>query len=272
MEAAFEDDLRILANALRNEGFRFVIIGHNRHSIYADVAAWLRDKFPARQITEIVFTNKDYRQIINALTEVEKGIVLIPDFDWLFRKGNESLCTSFNQRRDAVARKNAAFICFVQPSNFRNLSKLLPDWWSLRSLEFDFHRMDEKRTTTFQNSDENISSLGGNTRAEKEAEIENLLRQVTAIHPYNQKLLASLYSQIAMLYLELDNYDKALIYWGESLEIALTINDFELEANTLLNISQAHKAQGEYDIALEYSQQGLELQREKKNKFGEALF
>ena len=261
MEADFENDLRILTNALRNEGFRFVIVGHNRHSIYVDVSAWLRDKFPSRKFTEIVFTNKDYRAIINAFNEVENGIVIIPDFDWLFREGNENLCTTFNQRRDALARKNVAYICFVQPSNFRLLPKRLPDWWSLRSLELDFHREELSTTIAFQNPDEDISSLGGNTREGKEAELERLLRQVEAINPENQSLLLSIYSQISKLYFDLANYETALNYLNQSLEIAQTIGDRSGEGTALNNLATTAYAKGDYETALSYLQQSLKIQQ-----------
>ena len=45
MEAQFDDELRLLANALRQEAFRFILIGHNRFSLYKDIADWLRNAF-----------------------------------------------------------------------------------------------------------------------------------------------------------------------------------------------------------------------------------
>jgi hypothetical protein len=113
MEAEFAADLHILTNALRNEGFRFVLIGHNRYSLYVDIAGLLRDTFVDRPFLELQLRNRTYRQIADEILAFPNGIILIPDFDWLFQPDNEAIRVAFNQRRDTFARLDIAFICFI---------------------------------------------------------------------------------------------------------------------------------------------------------------
>jgi tetratricopeptide (TPR) repeat protein len=269
METAFADDLRILTNALRYEGFRFILIGHNRHSLYVDITKQLRTTFTDRPFLELQLRDKPYRQIIDEILAFPNGIMLIPDFDWLLQPGNETVRVGFNQRRDAFARRNVAFICFIGANSWRSLAEKLPDWWSLRSLELDFHREDADETIEFLPTNEETSSLGGETKAEKEAEIERLLKQLDAVEPTNKPLRWSLNNQIGKLWHELSYYETALPYFQQALRIAEEIGDKRGEGTTLNDIGEIHDAQGDYETALTYLQQSLSIQQEIGDKRGE---
>ncbi|AUD03699.1 tetratricopeptide repeat protein [Spirosoma pollinicola] len=269
MESQFDDELLQLKNALRQQTFRFILIGHNRYSLYKDIADWLRTTFPDRPPVELRLADKDYRHINDELLAVKKGIVLIPDFGWLFREGNESICVAFNQRRDAFARLDIALICFIEPSQYIQVPKKVPDWWSLRSLELDFYREAPDRATDFISPESESSSLGGQTREEKQAEIQRLLRQVTTTEPDNQLLLASLYSQLATLSFVLSDYEEAYTYLQKTLMIMQQIGDRQGEGRALNNISQIYRARGDNEQALQYLQQSLAIQQEIGDRRGE---
>jgi len=271
IEAAFTDDLALLAGALRQEAFRFILINHNRKSIYKDIAQWLRSQYPDRPFFELEFRDKDYRRISDELTAIERGIVLVPDFDWLFHPENEALCIAFNQRRDFFARRPVALICFLQPSNFLLVPKKIPDWWSLRSLELEFHRelLPEDNLLQFQPLELESSSLGGISAADKKAEIERLLRQIEVADPENLGLLQSLYAQLGELYYTLSEYKEAEEYFKSSLEIAREIGDYKREGIALNNIGQIYSSLREYDKALQYLENSLKIAREIKDQVGE---
>lgn len=261
IEAAFTDDLALLAGALRQEAFRFILINHNRKSIYTDIAQWLRSQYPDRPFFELEFRDKDYRRISDELTAIERGIVLVPDFDWLFIPENEALCIAFNQRRDFFARRPVALICFLQPSNFLLVPKKIPDWWSLRSLELEFQRelLPEDNLLQFQPLELEFSSLGGISAADKKAEIERLLRQIEVADTENLALLQSLYAQLGELYYALSEYKEAEEVFEVSLEIAKKMGDHKREGEILSNISEIYIEQGRHFIANQFAKRVLEI-------------
>ncbi|QKZ15053.1 tetratricopeptide repeat protein [Spirosoma sp. KUDC1026] len=260
MEAQFDDDLRLLTNALRQETFRFILIGHNRYSLYKEIAARIESLYPIRT-TVLRLTGKEYRQIADDITGVKDGIILIPDFGWLFQSGNEDTCVAFNQRRDAFARLNIAFVCFIEPNEFAQVPYKVPDWWSLRSLELDFHRDKLEEVGSFQPAYlEEMSSLGGQTKEEKQTEINRLLQQIDTIYSENDFLLASNLFQIGRIFYDLFDYTEANEYYQKSLTIFRKIGNTFEECILLNNISQIHDAIGNYDLALSYLQQSLALQ------------
>ena len=270
MEVAFARDLRLLTNALRYPTFRFIVIGHNRKSIITDVTAHIKATYPDRPYHELRLSGKTYREFIDGLKGFQEGIVVIPDFDWLFQPGNESICTGFNQRRDALAKLPIALLCFVEPSGYRNLPKRLPDWWSLRSLELEFERETTGETTRLLSPEREMSSLGGQTKEEKEAEIGRLLEQLKSVEPENKKLLSMLSSQIAALFYALSDYENAKRYLEEILIIDRQIGDKQDEATILNNIGQIYDARGDYKTALTYLQQSLSISQQIGDKSGEA--
>jgi|GEM_PF-5834235 tetratricopeptide (TPR) repeat protein len=273
IEAAFTDDLALLAGALRQEAFRFILINHNRKSIYSDIAQWLREQYPDRPFFELEFRGKDYRRISDELTAIEKGIVLIPDFDWLFHPENEALCIAFNQRRDFFARRPVALICFLQPSNFLLVPKKMPDWWSLRSLELEFHRelLPEDDLPLLQLLEFDSSSLGGISVADKKAEIERLLRQIEVADTENLTLLHSLYSQLGYLYYLLSDYEQAEYFFCNSLILSQKAGQRQEEGVDLNNIGQVYYAQGKDEAALINFHQSLKLRQEIKDQKGEGV-
>jgi tetratricopeptide (TPR) repeat protein len=264
-------DLRLLTNALRKPGFRFIVIGHNRKHLITDITAHLQAAYPNRQFLTLPFRGKTYRQIMEALTDIGEGIVFIPDFDVLFQTGNENLCTTFNQRRDALARLPLALLCFVEPSGYSNVPKRIPDWWSLRSLTLEF-TSDEATSalaSEFVTEAPENSSLGGQTKAEREAELDRLLEQLQLANPENISLIISLNNQIGKIYFDFVAYEKALLYWQQNLTLTQQIGDQEGEGTALNNISQIYYAKGDYDTALGYLERSLAIRQQIEDRSGE---
>ncbi len=270
MEAQFDDELLQLKNALRQETFRFILIGHNRYSIYQDIANWLRTIFPEQNFLELRLIDKDYRQINNELVAFKKGILLIPDFGWLFQKGNEAICVAFNQRRDAFARLDIALICFIEPNEFIEVPKKVPDWWSLRSLELDFHIEIFETVNNFSDSEFGTSSLGGQTKEEKEAEIQRFLKQIGDTEPSNKELLQKLYSQIGSLWFAISNFEEAEKYFTKRLVLCREVEDYKSEGDTFNSLSRIATVRGDYDLALFYLEQSLAIRQSIDDKYGES--
>ncbi|MFZ4526233.1 MAG: tetratricopeptide repeat protein [Chlorobium sp.] len=193
------NDLNLLAKALRADTFHFILIGHNHPDVYRDVAAWLRTNLPDRRIEELHVTGKRYREVSDALRNAGQDIVLIPDFDSIFLPDNDALRIALNQRRDFLAHQKMNLLCFISPDTFKLLPTKIPDLWSLRSLELDI-AYDVKAELFTQKSGAGFtSSLGGTSIAEKEAEIRRLRYQIRQTDPNNSALLNELESQIVTL-------------------------------------------------------------------------
>ncbi len=273
LEFADADDLRLLANALRAPGFRFIVVGHNHRSIYTDTADWVRHRLPERTILELPFSGKDYRTIMADLRAAPDGIVFIPDFDWLFRAENNEVCLAFNQRRDFFARCGIAFVCFVQPANFPKVARKLPDWWSGRSVELNFKRETPPNTKSgiFMNTGETTSSLGGMDKTEKEAELESLIRQWEVADPENKSLIFRLHEQMGEIHFGLSQNDKAFFHFKKMLEISRKMGDRKGEGRALNNIGAIYDAKSDYMTALQYWEQSLKIQQAIGDREGEGV-
>jgi tetratricopeptide (TPR) repeat protein len=272
MEAHFSDDLQLLNNALRMPAFRFILVAHNRRSVYLDIKSWLIERFDDnRKIVELSLTGKDSTAIRDAIHQLHNGILLIPDLDFLVREENMAQCIYFNQRRDYFARLDIAFICFIQPSNFQKIANKLPDWWSIRSLELEFIREINDVTideTLLQEGD--FSLLSSLSVEEKKEEIDSIYRQIEQTDPSNQLLLQRLYYNLGELYIFQAEYDKALEVCQKSLELSLIIGDRQAEAITLNNMGKIYYDKGDYTGAGGCWLKTLDIQRQIGDKKGEA--
>jgi len=202
-ESRFTEELDLLAKALRQHSFHFIIIGYNHPDVYRDVSEWLRVHLPGRAIQELTVSGKSYREITGELEDAGQNIVMIPDFDWLFNPENEPVCVALNQRRDYLVRRELNLLCFIQASKFKLLPVKIPDLWSLRSLELDFAYALKEEKFPIAGKANIDSSLGGSTIPEKEAEVRRLKYQISKSDKSNTALLQALKSQLATLQIEL---------------------------------------------------------------------
>jgi tetratricopeptide (TPR) repeat protein len=200
----------------------------------------------------------NYRQFVDAIKAFDRGILLLPDFQKLFREANHDLRVAFNQRRDLLASLDIAFLCFVEPTGSLSIPKLLPDWWSLRSLELEFEREGEESKLD-SSITEIIPDIDSLSRDEKIKEIIRLERQVENADSENLILLTYLFNQLGLLHLRLSNNEEALDYLNKTLAINQTIGDKEGEAVALNNISQVYRTSSDLETTLNYLQQSLNI-------------
>jgi tetratricopeptide (TPR) repeat protein len=76
-------------------------------------------------------------------------------------------------------------------------------------------------------------------------------------------------SDTGVLLKNIGNYDKALLYLGQSLVLARQANHKQHESLTLNNISTVYQAQGNYKLALTCLEQSLAIQQQNSEKVGE---
>lgn len=85
----------------------------------------------------------------------------------------------------------------------------------------------------------------------------------------NHYTKATALNQMAIIYLHLSNYGKALPLLQKALNIYKGIEDKVGQGTTLNNISQIYKVKGEYDTALDYLEQSLVIRESIGDKVGE---
>jgi tetratricopeptide (TPR) repeat protein len=268
----FDDELQLLYNALNAEVFRFILISHNHTSIYHQVHKNLQEQFAQhRKIYEFSFAGKTPTDIRDMVLQLGKGILLLRDLEYLFREENNELCTYFNQRRDFFAKNPIAFVCFIEPSTFKQVLKKLPDWWSIRSLELELmeknHRIDGVKMIW----DSSYSSPYANwTQAQRDEEIARIERLIDQAEPENLNLLVRLYAQLGDLYFHSQDYQKASDYYQISLKNLDHFDGLEkLKGELLNNIAGIYRARGDYDTALRYLEQSLAIQQQIGDRSGE---
>jgi len=106
-----DNELRMLIKALRSPLHRYIIAIIDNQNTYLDFYEWLKNNSP-RPVHEINITGNRYREIIEPLKLVGNEVALIPDFDWLFIKGNDDIAISINLKRDFLAARNDKALTF----------------------------------------------------------------------------------------------------------------------------------------------------------------
>jgi len=267
------DQLQTLVNALRQPGFRFILIQYNHLSIYDDVTKLLEEKYPEQARIELRISGNNYHSLTDQINEAGKAWIMIPDFDLLFTPEYEDVCTAFNQRRDFFARNNVVLICFILEGNMKQVPMKIPDFWSLRSLELVIKK--ESSPLMWDSFHvlldiKEASSLGGKTPAEKEKEILRIKSQFDATETTNLVLKQELLSQLSQLYYDFSNHSLSLEYAQKAHQLSLKIGNKASEGAALNKIGQNYQLLGENHKALDALKQSLEIMHEIGDKSGVA--
>jgi len=260
-ESTNTDQYETLVNALRQPGFRFILVEYNHLSVYDDVRKLLKEKYPEQPQFELRISGNDYHSLTEMIKEAGKDWVMIPDFDLLFTDNYTVVCTAFNQRRDFFAKNNTVLICFISKGILKQVPLRIPDFWSLRSLELSLENDSiQKQLENIENSFVfEKSSFGGTTDKEKREEIERLLLQVKTTESSNLVLLQNLYSQLADLYFDTSEYAQSFEHTLTLLYLCKKNNNKFGEGWSYNKIGQIHFAKRDYLNSLGSFEQSLKI-------------
>ncbi len=149
----WQNDTRRLKKALHANIFRLIFAGYQSVDGLFLFEAFLKEAFPDRPFHFLKLEGLTYEQIIDTLMQIEEGLVFIPDFEYILKR--DDLRVAINQRRDMIGQKKYALIACMPLFYLQKMPKLLPDWWSVRTLVFDIWQAElESKTTTSSSSDE----------------------------------------------------------------------------------------------------------------------
>jgi tetratricopeptide (TPR) repeat protein len=218
-----------LFRMLQKEAFKVVIVFYNHQSLVDRLQAELRQRFPERKVSAIDCRKATYEAILPAYLKQESGFIFLQNFHDIVQLEHNSagvetkemaaenarrrgITVGLNLRRDHLAKYPIALFLLVGPSaeefRARPLMEKMPDLWSFRSLILDL-KLDTKENAVLANPLEtsfrsigneiNISTLGGNTEAEKREELTTLTQQLAATPEADKGLRLSLYEQMLIL-------------------------------------------------------------------------
>lgn len=271
---ALENERRLLYNALATEGFRFILIVQHHPSVYREIRDALIEQFgQRRKIQEFSFRQKSPSDVREAIRRLGSGILLMRDVEYLLQQEGEELRVYFNQRRDLLGRHDIAFVFFLEPASLQLVPKLLPDWWSLRSLELEFTAPSDTLPIleTGWGDVRETSPYASWTQEQRNAEIARLKRLIADADAGNVRLLARLHADLAEVLQYSHQPEAAMEIYQKSLTLATQARDQALIGEVLNNIGHIYHTQGDYDTAQRYLEEALATHQTIGNLTGKSI-
>lgn len=120
------------------------------------------------------------------------------------------------------------------------------------------------------------STSGLVTMYERHSDYTNMISSLDELLRLTKKKgkkaeIASVLNQLGLAYNNVEDFDRAMSYFNQSVSVAEGINDKKALSIYLNNIGNSYFSQEQYGKALEFYQRSLELKREIKYQSGEAL-
>ncbi len=190
---------------------------------------------------------------------------------------------TLNLNRDAFEITVPHPIIFCLPDYaMERLSRYAPDFWVWKSGVFDFEATQKTEDTAIASSRLSDGFLERSERPEKPERIEFLHSSLmkysrSNYHPTPGDLNGriSLLNELGVTYRSQGKFDDARDYLSEALELANTQEkprntDLALKAGVLRNLGTIDVANKDFDSAIAYYQQALEIEEEIGNFLGKA--
>lgn len=249
------EQIGLLHRAVRQaDVFKFIILRYNHFSAVTQVEHDLQEFAPTRPLLRLRAEQEDYYSLIQKI-EQHSGFILIEDFQYL--AATPSFFIGFNQRRDYLSKLPIQLLCFLPegPEYIRTCMDNLRDWWSIRNfvleLRVEIH-LNEMESIASMNS---ISKLGGITEAGKRKELSRILGRIESLdlEAENSQLLLSLYPQAHQLYLDLGEYNEALLLAHTWLKVLESSEKPEAkQTDAWMALSENYWLLGNYTEALRF--------------------
>lgn len=269
-ELKFEELQKKLKKVLNTDRFRFIFIFYPNENLREEIKNYICENFISSNQITLNLKDNTYQNIAPILYENDKSFIFIDDFFDVL--DNADLYNGFNQRRDKIASKNINLICFIN-SNFKEKFfqtsiEYIPDLFEFKNAIFEIESFDEnnKEIKLTEINSNSYSSLGGLTSQSKKEELYRLLLKLQNIHSQDEKI--NIYEQMATIYKDLGEYQKALDYQLKLFEIresSLDKNDLSLSI-IYNNISSLYRYKKEYQEALEYQKKSLDIKENLLDK------
>ena len=290
----YEEEAWLLFKMLEHESFHFVMVHYNHYGMIERLQSDLKEKFPKRKFKKLDAAKSDYRNIMDAFYELEKGILWLENFEDILKiepkqieqtERKKGITAGLNLRRDKLAKSPIALILLIASTSdelyARKIMERMPDLWSFRSLLLDLKQETIVQESTrgietdVQKEIQPVSTLGGETRAAKLKELNRLLDLLKSTPQTETAFLLSLYPQIVKLQTDLGQPLKALVILEEWEKLASkqTLDDKEslnLKAEIQFTKGKLYDTVGKLDAAQQAFKNSLNFYKDTDNKFNQS--
>lgn len=208
---------------------------------------------PALRLKQIEWRSDiDALQNLFPLTDPLYMVYIVTGFDSQ-QTDKEKSFTLLNLSREFY-QKNQKQVLYFFPSDilFKELQWKAPDFWSFRTVSFDFFHPDD-----FHKSFRNIISNDFIHHEKIDVQIDRLKKILSKTK--DKKQLSSILTELANTLYTSGEPEKALKYHMEALEIDRQLGYKQGEASDLGNIGLIYSDQGEPEKALKYLMEALEI-------------
>ena len=267
----FREETRLLRRIVEPGVFKFVLIEQNSPNVARDVAQFLSEQFPDRPQLELRLYGKSYREISDAILGFKEGILLLPDFDYLLQEEQYDIRVAFNQRRDLYGQKPVIFLVFLERTGARQIPRLLPDWYSVRSLELDmFYELENSISWNYSERNTN-NFMSRAVLEDRVEEIGRLRDRLSEIPKEDKHLSYRLHETLGKILQSIGEYSLAETHFNDALNLAKVRDSTSEIANIHRYIGRIRLMTGNPTQALEYFQKSLKLDTSQEDRKGRSI-
>ncbi len=258
VEIKFSQDRNILINELlehpKCNNIQFQVLDCSDPNL-----RFLRDELVTALKQIYIEPNK---KLILLITGLEKSIGIVEEYP--------SVLTNLNFIRDDLRKSTPhPMLLFLPDYALTRLAKYAPDFWAWGRKVFTFKTNRSNLMNNSNNiiySDDYIDSLN---LQKKQTRIEQLLNLLNEYNTSGEEktnndlfIISSIYDQLGNAYDALGQYQKAIIFYQQGLEISIEIRDKQGEGNSLRGLGNVYYSLGQYQKAITFHQQSLDISRE----------
>jgi tetratricopeptide (TPR) repeat protein len=215
--------------------------------------------------------NRKGKKLVLVLRGLENAIGVVGDYP--------QFLADINFVRDGYIKMVPHPMVFVLPDYaITRFAKYAPDFWAWKSGAFKFKTAQETRDLAEAKTIGSDRILGSYIKPEKQERIDLLHRLLMEANPSgsdpesnrNASSQINILNELGLAYSSLSEYNRAIEFFQQALEISRKIADRNGEAASLNNLGNAYDLLGQYQQAIHFHQQSLEIKKEIGDRHGEA--
>jgi tetratricopeptide (TPR) repeat protein len=214
---------------------------------------------------------QDGKKLVLVLRGLENVIGVVGDYP--------PFLVDLNFVRDTYARMVPHPVVFVLPDYaITRVANFAPDFWAWKSSVFKFKTSKETRDFAEAKTIGSGRIIGNYLKPEKRERIDLLHRLLMEANPSgsyraanpNEASQINILNELGIAYRSLSEFQQAIKFDQQALELSQKLADRNGEANSLGNLGNAYDSLGQYQQAIQFQQQSLEIFREIGDRNGEA--
>ncbi len=211
------------------------------------------------------------KKLVLVLRGLENAIAVVGDYP--------KLLVDLNFVRDGYIKNVPHPVVFVLPDYaITRFAQFAADFWAWRSGVFRFKTSQETKDFAEAKIFDSGRNYGSYLKPEKQERIDLLHRLLMEANPSgsdpnssrNASSQINILIELGSAYYSLSEFNQAIDFYQQALEICKEIGDRSGQANSLNNLGNGYYSLGQYQQAIQLYQQSLEIAREIGDRNGEA--